>query len=130
MDPESHSLLEPEIILTSVLCKAAGGSWEGGHDVSGHAFMLVLASAFLMLELSGALWPRDGVEGSKDKDMSTEQPTNSSQDDGLPKISRNFVWAVVGLSWWMLLMTGIWFHTWFEKVCTEIAFDYLCLLLN
>ena len=24
--------------------------------------------------------------------------------------------AVAGLSWWMLLMTAAYFHTWFEKV--------------
>lgn len=29
------------------------------------------------------------------------------------------VLAVVGLSAWMLLMTAIYFHTWFEKVCLQ-----------
>ncbi len=27
-----------------------------------------------------------------------------------------FAAAVVALSWWMILMTAIYFHTWFEKV--------------
>lgn len=132
MEAASHTLRDPEIILTSVLCKAAGGTWEGGHDVSGHAFMLVLASAFLMLELLGSLGPKDGAESPKDKD-NTEQTTNRSQDDSLPKLSRNFVWAVAGLSWWMLLMTGIWFHTWLEKVSIKIACScstHLCLLFE
>ena len=27
------------------------------------------------------------------------------------------VLGVMGMSWWMLLMTATFFHTWFEKVC-------------
>jgi hypothetical protein len=32
-------------------------------------------------------------------------------------IGGKFAAVVVGLSVWMLLMTAIYFHTWFEKVC-------------
>ncbi|PLN80828.1 hypothetical protein BDW42DRAFT_170234 [Aspergillus taichungensis] len=31
------------------------------------------------------------------------------------KWAGRFAGMVFGLSWWMLLMTAIWFHTWLEK---------------
>ena len=37
--------------VTGQACKAVGGTWRGGHDISGHVFILVLGSAFLGLEL-------------------------------------------------------------------------------
>ncbi|RJE17156.1 inositol phospholipid biosynthesis protein, partial [Aspergillus sclerotialis] len=43
-----------EEMLTGAACKAAGGDWKGGHDVSGHVFMLVLATAVLGFEAVGA----------------------------------------------------------------------------
>ncbi|KAL5357942.1 inositol phospholipid synthesis and fat-storage-inducing TM-domain-containing protein [Aspergillus floccosus] len=85
--------VSPLGVVSAAACKAAGGAWTGGHDVSGHVFMLVLATAMLGFEMGGAFG-----EGGK----------------GV--WSRRFVGAVVGLSWWMLLMTAIWFHTWLEKL--------------
>ena len=38
-------------IQSGPACKAAGGRWYGGYDISGHVFMLVLSSAFLLYEL-------------------------------------------------------------------------------
>jgi len=104
-------------ILTAAACKSSGGTWKGGHDVSGHVFLLVLASAFLAHELLGSSWSMNEFERDKDKPEGGQ--SNEGTRDGLPYQGRiwaqNFVWAVVGLSWWMLLMTGIWFHTWVEK---------------
>ena len=37
--------------LTGVACKAVGGKWKGGHDISGHVFLLVLGSMFLFEEV-------------------------------------------------------------------------------
>ncbi|KAL4896627.1 inositol phospholipid synthesis and fat-storage-inducing TM-domain-containing protein [Aspergillus ambiguus] len=88
-------------LFSAAACKAAGGAWHGGHDVSGHVFMLVLATAVLVFELGGVLGGADAGKGS---------------EVGVGSWSRRFVVAVVGLSWWMLLMTAIWFHTWLEKL--------------
>ncbi|PGG96648.1 hypothetical protein GX51_07727 [Blastomyces parvus] len=96
--------------LTSTACKASGGAWTGGHDVSGHVFMLVLASAFLFCELQGASAAEGELEEPKDKHHEVVRQAPSE------RWGRNFTLAVGGLSWWMLLMTAIWFHTWLEKV--------------
>ncbi|EFQ98003.1 hypothetical protein MGYG_01039 [Nannizzia gypsea CBS 118893] len=124
-DDRSQAELPPTVVLTSVLCKASGGTWKGGHDVSGHAFMLVLASAFLIFEMLGS---RSSAIISNSNDCDAREPaqrttdkrvTNGGPNDIkqlLAELSRKFVWTIVGLSLWMLLMTGIWFHTWLEKM--------------
>ncbi|EGC41018.1 inositol phospholipid biosynthesis protein Scs3 [Histoplasma capsulatum var. duboisii H88] len=104
------SISELAVILTATACKASGGAWTGGHDVSGHVFMLVLTSAFLLLELQGASSVESEMEEPKDRNQYFVQMKL------VEKWSRNFTLAVGGLSWWMLLMTAIWFHTWLEKV--------------
>lgn len=131
-------------IMTAAACKAAGGAWKGGHDVSGHVFMLVLASSFLAFEALGAAKSVPVRVGATTNDGDDEGPkgtSTSNEPDGAPSASaavsavveradvawvggkplriwaQRFVWAVVVLSWWMLFMTAIWFHTWVEKVC-------------
>lgn len=88
--------------VTAATCKIAGGQWKGGHDISGHVFILVLGSAAVGMEVLGAL-----VKSKTD-----------SEDGGesLGKWGWGVVLGVVGMSWWMLLMTAAYFHTWFEKV--------------
>ena len=46
--------------VTSQACKQIGGVWKGGHDISGHVFILVLGSASLMAELLPVLARRNG----------------------------------------------------------------------
>lgn len=109
----------PEAIVTAVACKLVNGSWHGGHDVSGHAFMLVLASAFLVFELLGSAATVNRNVDAKDKKKDstpTEITVEEHAQDPAARMSRHFVLVVAGLCWWMLLMTGIWFHTFFEKV--------------
>ncbi|KAL2001716.1 hypothetical protein VTN02DRAFT_1356 [Thermoascus thermophilus] len=129
-----HPVSELGAIFTAAACKAAGGAWRGGHDVSGHVFMLVLATAFLAFETWGAVAPEmaaggeggkekredSGSDGDGDGDSTRSSGSVEVQDDdvdgGLKIWARRFVWAVTGLSGWMLFMTAIWFHTWLEKV--------------
>ncbi|KAK7983663.1 hypothetical protein PG989_011065 [Apiospora arundinis] len=115
---------------TAVACKAAGGRWSGGHDISGHVFLLVLGSWFLLQEVGwvavrvGALAGRRdertvvmgdgavkgaGVEAEK---IGGEENVPAHETLGL---GGRFALIVVGLCLWMLLMTAIYFHTWFEK---------------
>ncbi|KAI4122723.1 MAG: hypothetical protein LQ338_005654 [Usnochroma carphineum] len=92
---------EVKEFVTAATCKFAGGEWKGGHDISGHVFILVLGSAAVGMEVLGALVNR-GSEGE-------------DGEEGLGKWGWGVVMGVVGMSWWMLLMTAAYFHTWFEK---------------
>ncbi|KAL2799276.1 inositol phospholipid synthesis and fat-storage-inducing TM-domain-containing protein [Aspergillus keveii] len=115
------------VYLTAAACKAAGGAWRGGHDVSGHVFMLVLVTAALGFEVLGLL-----AQGERENERRDETVVNGHGDGGVDgkketevtlmagssearKWTLRFVGVVIGLSWWMLLMTAIWFHTWLEK---------------
>ncbi|KAL3462845.1 inositol phospholipid synthesis and fat-storage-inducing TM-domain-containing protein [Aspergillus heterothallicus] len=115
------------VYLTAAACKAAGGAWRGGHDVSGHVFMLVLVTAALGFEVLGLLRQggEDGSEGGDGaavvngggvggggKGIGTDTTVGSNE---VRKWTLRFVGVIIGLSWWMLLMTAIWFHTWLEK---------------
>ena len=129
-------------MVSAAACKAVGGRWSGGHDISGHVFMLVLGSGFLMQEVGWAVWRwREGRRGAR----STEERTVVMADGsvrgagvearaaagGLPGggagsegdllgLGGKFVLAVVALSLWMILMTAIYFHTWSEKVSATL----------
>ncbi|KAL4780019.1 inositol phospholipid synthesis and fat-storage-inducing TM-domain-containing protein [Aspergillus varians] len=105
------------VYFTAAACKAGGGAWRGGHDVSGHVFMLVLVTAVLMFEAVGVL-AQDQGDAQKEVDGN-----NVNGDSGSSGKARTWTWTwtlrfvggIVGLGWWMLLMTAIWFHTWLEK---------------
>ncbi|KAI1632834.1 inositol phospholipid synthesis and fat-storage-inducing TM-domain-containing protein [Biscogniauxia mediterranea] len=114
-------------LLTAVACKMAGGRWTGGHDISGHVFLLVLGSWFLLQEV-GWVFLRAGTLGGAARDERSvvmddgavkgagveAEETRSAGGKGLG-LGGKFALVVVGLCLWMLLMTAIYFHTWFEK---------------
>ncbi|RFU75784.1 alpha-galactosidase [Trichoderma arundinaceum] len=114
-------------MLTAVACKAAGGKWKGGHDISGHVFLLVLGTAFLMQEVG---WPALRFSGwhaeercvvmsdGAVKSASAESETAVGEGSGESafNIGGKTAIGIISLSLWMLLMTAIYFHTWFEKV--------------
>jgi hypothetical protein len=106
------------LALSAAACKSAGGAWRGGHDVSGHVFMLVLATAFLAFETLGSSscsQPSLSFE-VVDNHHNEKEIATAREVSWIKKWSLRFIWSVTVLDWWMLLMTAIWFHTWFEKV--------------
>jgi hypothetical protein len=114
-------------MVTAVACKAAGGKWKGGHDISGHVFLLTLGTAFLMQEVGWAVVRWSGraaeerciymVDGAlKSANVEAEGPTGEGAGEPSLGLGTKFAVGVMGLSIWMLLMTAIYFHTWFEKV--------------
>lgn len=124
---EESPAVHLETLFSAVACKAAGGSWKGGHDISGHVFMLVLATALLSFEAIGvgaftAPSVTSQANGETTRDRKPSDPTSPLTSEQLhtPGTMRTWslrlVWSVVGLGWWMLFMTAIWFHTWLEKV--------------
>ncbi|KXG45256.1 Fat storage-inducing transmembrane protein [Penicillium griseofulvum] len=114
-----------ETLFTAATCKSAGGAWSGGHDISGHVLMLVLATGFLAFEAVGASAPAclsrfsstgDAGRERKTSDADSTPVIDSTETGGFARTwSLRLVWGVVGLGWWMLFMTAIWFHTWLEK---------------
>lgn len=114
-------------MVTAVACKAAGGKWKGGHDISGHVFLLVLSTAFLVEEVGWVVLRWSGwrneeravvMSDGATKGASVEAETQAGQGKGEAwlGIGGKVTLAVMGLNLWMLLMTAIYFHTWFEKV--------------
>jgi hypothetical protein len=113
--------------VTSMACKAVGGKWAGGHDISGHVFLLVLGSMFLLEEVLHVV-----LRSSREKEERTilmadgavksavieavQVGDSAPESYGQWNLGVKFVMIVSGLSIWMLLMTAAYFHTWFEKV--------------
>ncbi|KAK3369397.1 inositol phospholipid synthesis protein Scs3p [Lasiosphaeria ovina] len=132
--------------FTAAACKASGGKWSGGHDISGHVFLLVLGSFFLVQEVGWATarWARvlaeersvvmhdgavkgagaagAGAAGRRARGDETGEAGAAPLGLGLGSLvgslghGGRFAAAVVGLCVWMLLMTAIYFHTWLEKL--------------
>lgn len=109
--------------FSSVACKAGGGTWKGGHDISGHVFLLVLGSMFLFEEIAHVVRGRKDrdertvrMEDGKIKSVGGEVREGEEEMNGEWGLSVKVVLGVAGLSWWMLLMTAAYFHTWVEKV--------------
>jgi hypothetical protein len=135
--PLAEQTVNPTIILNAATCKQNGGIWKGGHDISGHVFLLVLASAFLALELLGmksvdATFHSQSANSNISLSMTSTAPKPSSpkpqatDEDSPPSSSTEpepsnpwhiyLGWTVVVLCMWMLLMTGLYFHTLVEKI--------------
>ncbi|KAI8941068.1 hypothetical protein NX059_002308 [Plenodomus lindquistii] len=122
-DPDARAdMSDTKEFITAATCKAVGGTWKGGHDISGHVFLLILGSALLWLEFLPALTRleqlRDGrlitLADGKVASVLVEKERVTEEGDATAK-GVKFALGVAGLMWWMLLMTAAYFHTWFEK---------------
>lgn len=120
---------ETRQFVTGMACKAVGGKWKGGHDISGHVFLLVLGSMFLLEEVlhvvlrsartkeERTILMSDGAV--KSAEVEAQIPSGDTLgSSGQWDLGVKVVLGVAGLSLWMLLMTAAYFHTWFEKVLT------------
>ncbi|KAM0720551.1 hypothetical protein Q7P37_004687 [Cladosporium fusiforme] len=115
--------------LSHAACKAAGGRWMGGHDISGHVFLLIVGSGMLWFELLPVVVNWTGLREARRINSSdgrvlsasTETTADVQAGKGNVEVPRHLgvgvklALGVAVLSWWMLLMTAAYFHTWFEK---------------
>ncbi|KAI9717788.1 MAG: hypothetical protein M1812_004517 [Candelaria pacifica] len=120
---------EAKEVFTNAACKLAGGRWKGGTDISGHVFLLVLGSAFLWMEVLPVVLKVKGLREERMicTDVGSRSAATETMDGGVigldedadegtvERVGINIPLVVAGLSWWMLLMTAAYFHTWFEK---------------
>lgn len=81
--------------ISSAVCKKNGGQWTGGHDPSGHVFLLVHSSLFLLFEMLPYL-------------MAEARPKLG--------LAHKAALGLLGLWAWMLLMTSMYFHSFAEKL--------------
>ncbi|KAK5139098.1 hypothetical protein LTR04_003890, partial [Oleoguttula sp. CCFEE 6159] len=114
-------------LLTNAACKAVGGTWKGGYDISGHVFLLILGSGMLWMEMLPAVIRAEGLREERRirlRDGAVESAAVESDDRAgnmhVPHAQElglgvQVALGVTALSWWMLLMTAAYFHTWFEK---------------
>ncbi|KAJ5246533.1 hypothetical protein N7468_001516 [Penicillium chermesinum] len=105
LDPQSSASAQLETLFSAAACKAAGGAWRGGHDISGHVFMLVLATSLLTFEAIGvgAFSFRTAAEHEAGRERKSSDPAiseHSGSADGsgvARKWALRLVWTVVGL---------------------------------
>ncbi|KAF1842956.1 uncharacterized protein K460DRAFT_287556 [Cucurbitaria berberidis CBS 394.84] len=122
-DPEAREgMSETREFITGATCKAVGGTWKGGHDISGHVFLLIMGSSLLWLEFLPALTRVEGLRDGRlitlsDGKTATVAVEKEAHKEGADATARGvkFALSVAALMWWMLLMTAAYFHTWFEK---------------
>ena len=121
--------MSAEKVLTHAACRVIGGQWKGGHDISGHVFLLILGSALLWMEVLPVVLGARGLREERRVLMADGRTVTAAvekmevegaavvekEDKVFIGLGTKFVVGVVALSWWMLLMTAAFFHTWFEK---------------
>lgn len=89
--------------------------------------MLVLSSAFLLYELYISdthsthphVSPAAAAKLAHDLTDDEKKAMGGWESESAAQIrvwSRRLLWGVVGLDFWMIMMTAIWFHTWLEKL--------------
>jgi hypothetical protein len=133
---EREEMSDVREVFTHAACKATGGTWRGGHDISGHVFLLILGSAILWLEFLPAVLRTRGLtdarpiltsDGSvQNAAVESDEKSDKGRQLGVGVLLSSGV-AIV--SWWMLLMTATFFHTWFEKLTGSlVAFTAIYLI--
>ncbi|KAF2107442.1 inositol phospholipid synthesis and fat-storage-inducing TM-domain-containing protein [Lophiotrema nucula] len=118
-----EGMSEAREYFTAQACKAVGGQWKGGHDISGHVFLLILGSSLLWFETLPAMTRTEGLRDGrrvlladgKVASVNVEREDEGETGEGEMTGGTKFALGVTSLMWWMLLMTAAYFHTWFEK---------------
>ncbi|ABN68198.2 predicted protein [Scheffersomyces stipitis CBS 6054] len=116
--------------ITSYHCRRIKGSWEGGHDPSGHVFLLIHSSLYLFLEVSPYWVSYSHFKASLSKlRKEVVKPVSLGE-----KFSSFIKYSVanppivvaklITLWWFMLLMTNIYFHSLGEKL-VGLVFGYI-----
>ncbi|CAI6333199.1 unnamed protein product [Periconia digitata] len=122
-DPAAkQEMSDTRVYITAATCKSGGGTWKGGHDISGHVFLLILGSSLLWFEFLPALTRAEGLRDGRKivladgklASVAVEKDPNTEEEEPTTRGVR-FSLGVAALMWWMLLMTAAFFHTWFEK---------------
>lgn len=85
--------------------------WVGGHDVSGHTFLLVLSAYIIYITLKPCFAHLTKEDSARDEKAPLQRSVSA--------VHRVAVYSSIALLvlWiWMLLVTCVYFHTPFEKL--------------
>lgn len=104
--------------MGSMVCRQVKGHWKGGHDPSGHVFLLVLGSIVLWFEVLSVDVSREVQNFIR---RFKEQGNASEKVILVFKSSIILALALLWLWWWMLLTTSIHFHSFIEQMSGLIA---------
>lgn len=137
-DLNSESIKEGILLwsnsISSSQCRSMRGRWIGGHDPSGHVYILTLSSSFLLSALFTFYSGKELVV--RFKRMVSHVRSKWHQGDYLDIFKHLvtfdgyfFLLILVGLWYWMLLMTSIYFHSMPEKIM-GLLFSYLTTFIS
>lgn len=114
-------------VINSKTCRQLKGQWEGGHDPSGHVFLLTHSSLYMFFEVRQygkyglgqvkELWAQLGREKTAGGRMAVVGSHILAHASIL-------AYGLIGLWWFMLLMTNIYFHSILEKL-VGLMFGYV-----
>ncbi|GME79151.1 unnamed protein product [Ambrosiozyma monospora] len=120
--------------ISSRQCRSMRGRWYGGHDPSGHVFLLSLSTTFLMTQLFefyNSITLRKKLRQFKID--SENYLKNREFVQFLKSLFLEYpvvlLLMLVGLWLWMLLNTTIYFHSLLENLA-GLFFSYLASLLS
>ncbi|EST09114.1 Fat storage-inducing transmembrane protein [Kalmanozyma brasiliensis GHG001] len=102
----------PALHSSGLTAKNVRAMWKGGHDISGHTFIMVLSSLLLLEDVAPYL---AALLGRSLFGKSTAQASRTRWT-GTAYAAVGVTLGLVGLWSWMLLNTAIYFHTPQEKV--------------
>ncbi|KAK6463620.1 Fat storage-inducing transmembrane protein [Scheffersomyces coipomensis] len=133
-DLEANILKLESSIVSSYSCRRLRGSWEGGHDPSGHVFLLIHSSLYLFLEAL-PYWQSWTVLLDNIRAFSREVRSNNKTIQQRGIILSQFIIGnphiliilLISLWWFMLFMTNIYFHSIAEKL-VGLIFGYVGVL--
>ncbi|CAX42244.1 inositol phospholipid biosynthesis protein, putative [Candida dubliniensis CD36] len=112
--------------ITSYNCRRIKGSqWIGGHDPSGHVFLMIHSSLYLFNEMIN-YWPNwSYIKHNISQLLTSTRPlTINDRLLLLWNTPQLIIIGLIGLWWFMLLMTNIYFHSSLEKL-VGLIFGYI-----
>ncbi|EOR04210.1 hypothetical protein E3P89_00029 [Wallemia ichthyophaga] len=126
--PVNHLECYPQLLPASAsttTTSPTSAKWVGGHDVSGHTFLLMLSAYIIYLTLKPCFAHFSGADSISASARNEKAPLQK----GASAVHRVAVYSSVALLvlWiWMLLVTCMYFHTPVEKL-TGLLTGYMSI---
>lgn len=127
----THPALFPSSSSSSSSSKAFRAMWKGGHDISGHTFIMVLSSLLLLEDIAPYLanLASTSAIGRKLFPPTAGRAQLKALNTTPGKVAIGATLALLALWSWMLLNTAIYFHTPQEKISGLLVAFLAWLLL-